>query len=200
MKRKIGIVGAGSWGTALAKLLAEKGESVTIWCFETDVARGINTQNINPFYLSTIKLPPDIRATNDLKEAVSSMDFIISAVPSRFVRRIWNDAGKYLDNSAILISATKGIEIDTHKLMSGVLDDCIGSHPSSLRTFLSGPSFAPEVAKNLPTSVVVAATNPDTAQNREGPGCQPHDIHRSRRDRRSGFNLHRGPIAKSHRR
>lgn len=164
MKRKIGIVGAGSWGTALAKLLAEKGESVTLWCFEPEVARGINSKNINPFYLSDIKLPPDIKATNDLKEAVSSKEFIVSAVPSRFVRRIWNDAGNHLDKSTILISATKGIEIDTHKLMSQVLNDCVGSHPSSLRIFLSGPSFAPEVAKNLPTSVVVAGTNPDATQ------------------------------------
>jgi glycerol-3-phosphate dehydrogenase (NAD(P)+) len=164
MQRKIGIVGAGSWGTALAKLLAEKGESVTIWSFEPEVARGINSENTNPFYLSSVKLPLTIRATENLQEAVSLKDFIISAVPSRFVRRIWTDAGKYLGKSAILISATKGIEAGTHKLMSQVLDDCIKSHPSSLRTFLSGPSFAPEVAKNLPTSVVIAGTNQDAAQ------------------------------------
>ena len=160
MPKKIGVIGAGSWGTALAKILAEKGENVTIWCLEPEVAKGINEGHRNPLYISDIELPPAIRATNDLDEAISGREIILSAVPSRFVRNIWDKAGKYVGGSTILVSATKGIELGTRKLMSEVLSDCLPGHPESNRTFLSGPSFAPEVALGLPASVVVAGKDP----------------------------------------
>lgn len=163
MAKNIGIVGAGSWGTALAKILAQKGETVTLWSFEPEVAASINKTNKNPLYLTDIELPPTIKATTDLKNAISGKDIVVSVVPSRFVRDIWGKAAKYIDPSAILVSATKGIEVKTRKLMSEVLSDCLPGHPPAHRTFLSGPSFAPEVAKGLPTSVVIAGT--DTSVN-----------------------------------
>jgi len=164
MAKNIGIIGAGSWGTALAKILAEKGELVTLWCFEAEVAEGINTNHRNPLYISGIDLPKSIKATTDLKEAVSGKEIVLSVVPSRFVRSIWGSASKFIDSSAILVSATKGIEADTKKLMSEVLSDCLPDHPESNRAFLSGPSFAPEVAKGLPTSVVIAGKDPKVTQ------------------------------------
>ncbi len=156
MAKNIGVVGAGSWGTALSKMLAEKGESVTLWCLEKEVAAGINKNHKNPLYLSNIDLPAQIAATTELKDAVAGKEIVVSVVPSRFVRKVWSDAAEFVDKETIIVSATKGIESDTKKLMSEVLSDCLPSHPQSNRAFLSGPSFAPEVAKGLPTSVVIA--------------------------------------------
>lgn len=164
MTKMIGVIGAGSWGTALAKVLAEKNDTVTIWSLEKEVADGISRNHKNPVYLSDLELPVSIKATTDLKEAVSGKDIVVSAVPSRFVRSVWEKAAKHLSVGAILVSATKGIEVETRKLMSEVFRDCLPDHPENLRTFLSGPSFAPEVAKGLPTSVVVAGKDNGTTQ------------------------------------
>lgn len=164
MLKNIGIVGAGSWGTALAKILAEKGESVTLWCFEAEVAQAINTNHRNPLYISDIDLPKSINATTDLKGAILGKEIVLSVVPSRFVREVWTKGAKYVDPSTIIVSATKGIEADTRKLMSEVLSDCLPTHHQSNRAFLSGPSFAPEVAQGLPTSVVIAGKDPAVTQ------------------------------------
>jgi len=161
MTKKIGVVGAGNWGTALAKLLTEKNEDVTIWCYEPEVAKGINTEHHNPLYLTNIKLPHNLRATNDLKEAIAGKEFVVSVVPSHAVRGVWTKGAAYLESSSIFVSATKGIEVKTQMLISEVLSQCLPSHSVSRRTFLSGPSFAREVAMGLPTSVVIAGT--DTA-------------------------------------
>lgn len=156
MVKNIGVIGAGSWGTALSKMLSEKGNAVTLWCLEPEVAAGINKNHKNPLYLSSIDLPAQIKATTEIKDGVAGKDIVVSVMPSRFVREAWMKGAKYLDKSTIIVSATKGIEADTRKLMSEVLSDCLPSHLRSNRVFLSGPSFAPEVAKGLPTSVVIA--------------------------------------------
>jgi glycerol-3-phosphate dehydrogenase (NAD(P)+) len=164
MAKNIGIIGAGSWGTALSKMLAEKGTSVTLWCFEKEVAAGINKSHKNPLYIPDVDLPPAVEATTDLKNAVSGKEIVVSVIPSRFVREIWTKGAQHVDSATIIVSATKGIEADTRKLMSRVLADCLPSHPEANRVFLSGPSFAPEVARGLPTSVVIAGKDPAVMQ------------------------------------
>lgn len=160
MVNEIGIIGAGSWGTALAKLLSDKGESVALWCYEEEVAKGINSRHQNPVYLSDIKLSAKIKATNDLKEAINGKKIIFSVVPSQHVRGVWNQAGEYFNPDSILVSATKGFEQQSHKLMSQVLAECLPSVPASNIVCLSGPTFAPEVARGLLTSAVIAGTDP----------------------------------------
>lgn len=160
MQEKIAVVGAGSWGTALAKLLGDKGEGVLLWAFEEEVVGGINARHVNPLYLSDVVLPKTVRATGDLKEALAGRRIVISAVPSHALRRVWESAAPALDEKALLVSCTKGIEADNFKLMSQVLSECLPKHPPARRTVLSGPSFAREVAAGLPTSVVVAGRDP----------------------------------------
>ena len=156
MKEKISVIGAGSWGTAISKLLAEKGFDVLIWAFEARVAEGINKSHLNPLYLSDVNLPKSLGATNDIKKAIKGRNVIISAVPSHALRGIWSGVGDCLESDALLVSCTKGIEAESLKLMSQILSDCLPKHPTENRAVLSGPSFAREVAAGLPTSVVIA--------------------------------------------
>lgn len=159
MPHKIAVIGAGSWGTALAKLLAEKGNDVLVWAFEDEVARGINEKGVNPVYLSESALPSNLRATPRLKEALCDRNLIVSAVPSHAMRGVWTKASRYLSGEAVLVSCTKGIEAASFKLMSEVIGECLPNHPKKSLTVLSGPSFAREVMIGLPTSVVIAGTD-----------------------------------------
>lgn len=153
---KIAVLGSGSWGSALSKLLAEKEFDVLMWAYEEEVRDGINSKHRNPLYLRDIKLPKTIKATSDLKEAVLGREIVVSALPSHALRNIVSKAGPHISKNALVISCTKGIEIESLKLMSDVLAEILGSHPKENFTVLSGPSFAKEVAEGLPTSVVIA--------------------------------------------
>ncbi|MFH1875078.1 MAG: NAD(P)H-dependent glycerol-3-phosphate dehydrogenase [Pseudomonadota bacterium] len=156
MTKKVGVIGAGSWGTAISKMLAEKGYEVCLWCHEREVADGINQNHQNPVYLQDIVLPKAVEATNSLALAVEDKEVVVSVVPSHHVRTIWQEAAEYLKPEAILVSATKGIELKSHKLMSQVLKEVLPHHLPANRVYISGPSFAPEVVRNLPASVVIA--------------------------------------------
>lgn len=162
MGEEIAVIGAGSWGTALAKLLAEKGKRVLLWAYESEVARGIVRNHRNPLFLSDILLPQQLTATSDLEEALIHATIVISVVPSHALRSVWKKGGRWLSPSAVLVSCTKGIENDSLKLTSQVLDESLPKHPAKLRAVLSGPSFAREVARGLPTSVVIAGKESKT--------------------------------------
>lgn len=156
MAEKISVIGAGSWGSALAKVLADKGNNILIWAYEKEVANSINTFNRNHIYLPEIEFPKCLRATTDLSLAIKGHDVVVSALPSHALRNIWKMAAPYLEKDAILVSCTKGIEGESLKLMNEVLDEVVPLHESKNTVVLSGPSFAKEVALSLPTSVVVA--------------------------------------------
>ena len=160
MTEQIAVIGAGAWGTALAKVLAENGNDVMIWAHETEVVEGINRDCHNHLFLPKHRLPTSLRATNDPLEALRGRKFVVSAVPSTHLRDVWTTFSSILDQQAIVVSCTKGIEIGTLMLMSQVLDDCLPDHPPGFRTVLSGPSFAHEVAEGKHTWVVVAGTDP----------------------------------------
>ena len=164
MTEKISIIGGGSWGTALAKLLGEKGKNVLMWTYEEEVAKGINERHCNPLYLKDVGLPPDVRATKDISEALAGRPIVVSVMPSHVVRRVWLKGAGHLDKNAILVSCTKGIEVDSLKLIHQVLEECLPGHPPSQRVVLSGPSFAWEVAASLPTSVTIAGRDPETSK------------------------------------
>jgi len=154
--KKIAVIGAGSWGTALAKHLADAGHSVLLWAYETEVVEGVRRHRKNPLFLSDILLPSSLQVTSDLQEALSQVSCVVSVIPSHVLRALWKKASPLLLPNILFVSCTKGIEPKTQKLMSQVLDDVLPHHPSSLRVVLSGPSFAKEVAAGLPTSVVIA--------------------------------------------
>jgi glycerol-3-phosphate dehydrogenase (NAD(P)+) len=157
MGRVIGVIGAGGWGTALAKLLAEKEHDVTLWCHGEQTFRDIRQDKQNPAYLPGIKLPAAIKATRLLDEAVQKKDALFLAVPSHYFRAVVGAAAPNVDGKSILACATKGIDEAKLAPMGEVLKEIFGAAQKERHAFLSGPTFALEVARGQPAAVTVAA-------------------------------------------
>ncbi len=155
----IAVIGSGSWGTTLANLLAEKGYDVSLWSFEQEIADEINRTGVNSTYLPGIPLSNNIEATTNIKDAVKQARYILNVVPTQFTRAVFKDAVRFIPDTAQIISASKGIEHGTLMTVSSVLEELTGRQIA----VLSGPSFAEEVIKKLPTAVTIAARNRDTA-------------------------------------
>ncbi|MFH1709590.1 MAG: NAD(P)H-dependent glycerol-3-phosphate dehydrogenase [bacterium] len=152
---KISIIGAGAWGTTLSILAAENGHSPTIWSYEEDVAKSINELRENKKYLNGFQLPQNIDATTDLKAAVSS-DIIILSTPSQYLRKTLRNMSKFVKKEAIIISAVKGLEIETQKRMSVVIKEEL---PCGKIAVISGPNISKEIARGLPAATVAASTD-----------------------------------------
>jgi glycerol-3-phosphate dehydrogenase (NAD(P)+) len=152
----VAVLGAGAWGTALAKVLADKQNPTFLWSHTPALARSINERRVNERYLPSASLPPTLRATADLEEALHAAEIVVVVVPSHALRDVVVDARKFIPTNALLCSATKGIENDSLMLMSEVLMDVLGRDVEHRLTYLSGPSFAKEVAAGQPTAVTVA--------------------------------------------
>jgi glycerol-3-phosphate dehydrogenase (NAD(P)+) len=157
----VGVLGAGSWGTTLANLLAAKGETVRIWAYEPEVVQAINQQHENTTFLPGIPLHAGLRAYADAREAVAGAAVVVSAAPSHVVRSVISRLRNDVKAGTLVVSATKGIETDTLALMSAVFQECL---PDVRFAALSGPSFALEVCQGQPTLVVAAARTESTAQ------------------------------------
>jgi glycerol-3-phosphate dehydrogenase (NAD(P)+) len=156
---KVAVLGAGAWGTALAKVLADKQFPTTIWSHRREVADQINSEHLNVRYLPGFLLPETLRATTDLEEALRDSELVVVVIPSHGLRHVMRDARRHIPSEALLCSASKGIENDSLMLMSDVLLEELGHAVQPRLTFLSGPSFAKEVASRMPTTVVVAGTS-----------------------------------------
>ncbi len=152
------VVGAGSWGTALGAVLAGKGWPVAIWDIDPVPLAGIGTSNENTRYLPGIPLPPTLRPEADLAKALDGSQLVVLAVPSHAMRIVAERAKDLLPTGVPICSVTKGIEVDTLMTMSEVLEDVLPLHLHPYLAFLSGPSFAVEVAKGMQTAVTVAAS------------------------------------------
>jgi glycerol-3-phosphate dehydrogenase (NAD(P)+) len=150
----IAVLGAGSWGTTLANLLACKDAEVRLWAFVPEVVEAVNRDRENPLFLPGVSLSPRIRAFADVRESVTGAAVIVSAPPSHAVRSVIGSLGDAVAPGALVVSATKGIETDSLALMSQVFAECL---PQVRFTVLSGPSFAAEVCQGQPTAVVAAA-------------------------------------------
>jgi glycerol-3-phosphate dehydrogenase (NAD(P)+) len=150
------VIGAGNWGTALAKLVADGGRRVRLWAFEPEVVAGIRAERRNPFYLQGVALPESLSATGDLGDAVAGADLVIVAVPSHVFRKILEALRPHLPPDATLVIATKGIEEDTCLTMPEVAVSVRGEETSDRTLVLSGPSFARELAAGDPTLVSLA--------------------------------------------
>ena len=160
----IGVIGGGAWGTALAKLLADNGNAVTLWVHETDLCETINATHENTLYLPGFTLPPNLVATNDLSHAVRGREMILSVPPSHVLRNVMEQVADEIPIGVPIVSATKGIENDTLMLVSEILEDVLPIHCHPYLTYLSGPSFAKEVAAHKPTAVTVASYNHKLAE------------------------------------
>jgi len=158
----VAVLGAGSWGTTLANLLAAKGETVRLWAYEPEVVEAINRSHENPVFLPGFRLEAGLRAFADPREAVADASVIGSAPPSHAVRSVVNQIRGGVRPGTLVVSATKGIETDTLALMSAVFEECL---PEARFAALSGPSFAIEVCQGQPTLVVAAARDESTARD-----------------------------------
>ncbi len=161
---EIAVIGAGSWGTALAKGLADQGHTVTLWGHTPDHATEIQQQRENRRYLPGAMLPPTLTATSDLEAAVRDKPVVVSVVPSHTVRDVLGRAGKVMAPEAITISASKGIEQQSLATMDEVLKEVLPGKLGTRLAFLSGPSFAREVGQGLPTAVVMASRDRHVAE------------------------------------
>lgn len=164
MRDRIAVIGAGNWGTALANLLAKKGYDVRLWSHEPDVADAIEATGENPRYLQGIGLDPRLAATAEIREAVEGAKVIVSVSPSQFVRQVMGSAAEWIDEDALVVSASKGIEISTLKRMAEVFEEILPRRVAERASFLSGPTFALEVARELPAAVTVASRSPEAAE------------------------------------
>jgi glycerol-3-phosphate dehydrogenase (NAD(P)+) len=153
------VLGAGSFGTCLSMLLAERGFDVALWARNPEIANAINRYRRNPGYLSEFSLPEGIHATASLEDAVAGRELLLSVVPSHGVREVWSRAARHVEPRALVISATKGIEVGSGKLMSEVLREELPAAVHERLVVLSGPSFAHEIALRRPTAVALACRN-----------------------------------------
>ena len=157
MEMEIAVVGAGSWGTTLANLLAEKGYPVTLWCYEEDLAERMQQSGINDLYLPEIKLSKNLQVTSHLTAAVTEKQLVLFVTPSQVTRQILQQALPDLLPQAFIVSASKGIENESLMLLSQVFEELLPESMHRQLGFLSGPSFAKEVSSGMPTAVVAAA-------------------------------------------
>lgn len=158
------VLGAGAWGTALAKVLADKGMPTTLWSHHADHAAKLNETHVNERFLPGAPLPDTLVATADLKAALEGAELLVVVVPSHALREVLQKARPHIPPETLLCSATKGIENDSLMLMSEVMHDVLGPTADRRLTYLSGPSFAKEVARQLPTVIVIASKNEGAAK------------------------------------
>ncbi|HEV2196713.1 MAG TPA: NAD(P)H-dependent glycerol-3-phosphate dehydrogenase [Candidatus Acidoferrum sp.] len=160
---RIAILGAGSWGTALSVVLsrARKPHEISLWARNAELAETLCRQRENTAYLTGVRLPDGIRATHDMPKALAGADIVIGAMPSVHARAVYTQALPAITKEMIFVSATKGLEPETHLRMSSVLAQVLvkagTAEPSQRIAVLSGPSFAEEAARGEPTAVVLAA-------------------------------------------
>jgi glycerol-3-phosphate dehydrogenase (NAD(P)+) len=151
-------MGAGAWGTALAKVLADAGNDVTLWARRKELADEINSSHRSPEYLGDVGLPASIRATSDPAEALSGACTVLLAVPSQTLRANLSDWASHLGDDTTLVSLAKGIELDTLMRMSQVVVQVTGVDPSRVAV-VTGPNLASEIAEEQPAATVVACSD-----------------------------------------
>ena len=157
----IAVLGAGSWGTALANLLANKGYNVNLWMRNSDQYKTMVATGENNRYLPGIKLAPSLNYHLDIQKALHEAQIIVIAVPTQQVRSLIRSCKQFIINDQIIVNVAKGLEQNTHYRISEVVKEELGDQPYAI---LSGPSHAEEVAKNMPTTVVVASKDRNVAE------------------------------------
>lgn len=165
---RVAVLGAGSWGTALADVLARNGHSTILWAYEASVAETIQNQGRNDRYLPGVELDARLVVTSDMAASLEHAEVVVSVSPSHVVRSVMQRAADILDGRMpLLVSASKGLELRTDLRMSEVLLEVLGEHASDC-VVLSGPSFAAELARRLPTAVTLASRDESHAVRIQG--------------------------------
>jgi glycerol-3-phosphate dehydrogenase (NAD(P)+) len=157
------IIGAGSWGTALAIVLAPRFERIRLWAHEADLVERMHSTRVNDVFLPGFSLPPNVEPTADLGQALERAAIVVGVMPSRFARKLYQEMLPHLKPEMRFVSATKGLEQGTLLRMSEVARQAIGEKFEPRVTVLSGPTFAREVAGGEPTAVVIASQDQELA-------------------------------------
>ena len=157
MTMPVAIIGAGGWGTALAATLARADRRVSLWVYEADLAAGMSASRENPIYLPSVRIPESVHISNSMNSVLTDSRIVIMAVPSHVFRSVVQQMAPLVQPDTIFVSATKGIETCTLMRMSQVITDVLGTSVESRIAVISGPTFAPEVARGVPTALVVAS-------------------------------------------
>lgn len=160
----VAVIGAGAWGTSLACILAERYREVTLWVYEADLARTMAETRENTVYLQGVRLPDAVRPTSSLEDAVRGRSLVVLVVPSHVFRGVVTRLRPSLTDRALVVSATKGIEVESLCTMSQILYDILPQANRGALAVLSGPSFAREVAEKRPTAIVAASDDPEIAR------------------------------------
>ena len=153
---RVAVIGAGSFGTALAKITAENGHEVLLWSHSSDTAEAIRQNQENTIYLKGIALPPSICVTTDFDVAVTHAELLISATPTQVIREVYSQDDRAEKIHVPVVVASKGIEKKTHLLVCDIFTEVFGDKKKNQLFFLSGPSFAREMALKMPTAITIA--------------------------------------------
>ncbi len=176
--RIIAIIGGGSWGTALALALGRSRtrHKLRLWVRESDLAARMRQTRENDLFLPGFKLPEEVVVTDKLAEAAAGADIVASVIPSQFVRLVWQELRSSLGQETLIVSATKGLELETLARPSEAILQAAGANVEPRLAAISGPSFAKEVAAGLPTAAVIASANETLARDLQaelaGPGLR----------------------------
>jgi glycerol-3-phosphate dehydrogenase (NAD(P)+) len=161
---QISLIGGGSWGSALAIVLARNGHEVRLWTYEPELAAEINQHRRNSLYLPDFPFPSSIQATPLLEEALPGAGIVVLVVPTQHCRGVLRSMRPWLHPDMIFVSAAKGLELSTHHRMSEVIGQELGADYDPRIAVVSGPSFAQEVVRGDPTAVVVASRDAEVAR------------------------------------
>lgn len=159
--KRLAVIGGGSWGTALAVVLAPRFEQTRLWVFEPAIADAINTNRVNPVFLPDARIPDSVAATTSLPAAVEEADIVLGVMPSHHARRVYSELAPHIPPRALVVSATKGLENGTLLRVSEVIHETL--HTDRIGV-LSGPTFAKEIARGEPAAIVISSRDADLAR------------------------------------
>ncbi|MCG8425661.1 MAG: NAD(P)-dependent glycerol-3-phosphate dehydrogenase [Proteobacteria bacterium] len=160
---QIAVIGAGSYGTCLAILFANAGHGVTLWCRRPELAETVRESGENREYLPGARLPESIHITSDLAGAVNGREIVVGVTPSHGIRAVFGAAAEHLEPDAVVVNASKGLEEGTLNRIDQIYADILPPAMAGRAAYLSGPTFAKEVASGLPGAIVVASADHDSA-------------------------------------
>ncbi len=161
---EIGVVGAGSYGTCLAKLLGDAGHRVTLWCRDAELARGLAETRENERYLPGFRLGDSVTVTSDLASVVAGRQVIVGVTPSHAMRAVFAPVAELIDPDTVVVNASKGLEEGTLDRADQIYDSIFPPRIAARAAFLSGPTFAKEIAAGLPSAIVVSGRTEETAR------------------------------------
>jgi len=156
MSVDVAVLGAGSWGTALAKHMADTGHRVSLWCRREAQASALRDDRENKQYLPGHGFPEGLSITSELEEALGRKEYVLSVIPSQQTRETWKRAARHVDAGVPILCASKGVETESLAMMSQVFEEVLPEHPTG---FIGGPSFAKEVAAHHPTAIVIGSAD-----------------------------------------